>query len=323
MISEGPCRISEADMTPLPTPDHFADALILSGPTASGKTALALAVAEQLGAEIVSVDAIAVYRGLDIGAAKPTRAEQARVRHHGIDLLDPWEAGSIARWLRAAAEAVDEIRQRGRRLLFVGGTPLYLMGLLRGLFTGPAADPALRQELEALSNSELMARLRTVDAAAASRIAPADRKRLVRALEVWQLTGRPISDWQRQFDQPRPRHPPGVWLDWPRPLLHQRINERVERMIAGGLVDECRQLLSLGRPLSREVRQAAGYAEVFAHLRGELSLPDAIVLAQTRTRQLAKRQLTWLRRLTELEPMSITGAEQIGGLAVTLAQSWR
>jgi tRNA dimethylallyltransferase len=310
-------------MTPLPTPDYFADALILAGPTASGKTALALDVAEQLGAEIVSVDAIAVYRGLDIGAAKPTPAEQARVRHHALDLLEPWEAGSIAHWLRAAAAAVEQIRRRGRRVLFVGGTPLYLKGLLRGLFTGPAADPRLRHELETLPSAELVARLRTVDPVAAGRIAPADRKRLVRALEVWQLTGTPISDWQRQFDQPRPRPQPAVWLDWPRPLLHQRINERVERMIAAGLVDECRRLLALGRPLSREVRQAAGYAEVFAFLHGELSLPDAIALAQTRTRQLAKRQITWLRHLAELEPIGITDPAHLPDLAATLVRRWR
>ncbi|HMP04631.1 MAG TPA: tRNA (adenosine(37)-N6)-dimethylallyltransferase MiaA [Gemmatales bacterium] len=236
---------------PLPSPDAFADALLLSGPTASGKTAVALEMADRLGAEIVSVDAITVYRGLDIGSAKPTPAEQARVRHHLIDVLWPWEAGSVAAWLERAAIACADIRARGRRILVVGGTPLYLKAMLRGLFAGPTADRDLRAQLEALPLGELQVKLAAVDPRAVDRIAAADRKRLVRALEVWELTGRPISDWQQQFDQPRPRTRPGFWLDWPRSDLHDRINRRVETMFAAGLVDECRRLVELDRPLAR------------------------------------------------------------------------
>lgn len=309
--------------SPLPSPEYFADALILSGPTASGKTAVGVELAERLQAEILSVDALAVYRGLDIGTAKPTAAEQTRVRHHLIDWLDPWDAGSVASWLRAAAQAAADVRHRGRRLLFVGGTPLYLVAIMRGLFTGPGADPAIRAELACLSDDELMGQVRSVDPVAAERIAPADRKRLIRVLEVWRLTGRPLSAWQREFIQPRPRQVPGLWLDWPRAALHERINHRVEQMFAAGLVEECRRLLDLGRPLSSEVRRAAGYAEAFAHLEGRLSLREAIQHTQTRTRQLAKRQITWLRHLPELHSLPVSNPFSSTAVVDRILKCWR
>jgi tRNA dimethylallyltransferase len=292
--------------SPLPSPEFFADALILSGPTASGKTAVGVELAERLQAEILSVDALAVYRGLDIGTAKPTATEQTRVRHHLIDWLDPWDVCSVASWLRAAAQAAADARHRGRRLLLVGGTPLYLVAIMRGLFTGPGADPALRAELARLSDNELLEQVRRVDPDAASRISPADRRRLIRVLEVWRLTGRPLSAWQCEFARPRPRQLPGLWLDWPRAALHDRINRRVEQMFAAGLIEECRRLLNLGRPLSPEVCRAAGYAEAFAYLEGRLTLSEAIKKTQARTRQLAKRQITWLRHLPELQSLPIS-----------------
>lgn len=309
--------------SPLPSPEFFSDALILSGPTASGKTAVGVELAGHLQAEILSVDALAVYRGLDIGTAKPTATERARVRHHLIDWLDPWDAGSVASWLRAAAQAAADVRHRGKRLLFVGGTPLYLVAIMRGLFTGPGADPVLRAELARLSDSELQEQVCRVDPVAAKRIAPADRKRLIRVLEVWRLTGRPLSAWQRQFAQPRPRQVPGLWLDWPRATLHDRINRRVEQMFAAGLVEECRRLLNLGRPLSPEVHRAAGYAEVFAYLEGRLSLGEAIRHTQTRTRQLAKRQITWLRHLPELQSLPIGNPFSSAAVVDSILKRWR
>ena len=181
----------------------FQNAFILTGPTGAGKSRLALALAERLGAEIVSMDSMALYRGMDVGTAKPGPDERRRVPHHLIDVLDPWESASVAWWLRRAAECCTEIENRGRRVLFVGGTPLYLKAVLHGLFDGPPADEQLRRRLadeaETLGPAALHARLADVDPVGAARLHPNDVRRVVRALEVWQLTGRPISAWQTQW----------------------------------------------------------------------------------------------------------------------------
>src|SRR5207302_1441774 len=185
----------------LPAP--FTDALVLTGPTGSGKTALALDLAERLGAEIVSMDSMALYRGMDVGTAKPTRAERARVPHHLIDVLDPWQSASVAWWLDHAAACCREIHQRGRPMLIVGGSPLYLKALLQGLFAGPPADEALRhrlaQDAQTAGLAALHARLAGVDPVSAARLHVNDQRRVIRALEVWELTGRPISAWQQQW----------------------------------------------------------------------------------------------------------------------------
>jgi len=283
---------------PPPAPRLAADCWFLSGPTAAGKTALALDLARRLDAEVVSVDSMAVYRGLDIGTAKPSAAERAAVPHHVVDVVAPSERYSVARWLAAAAAAVEEIRLRGRRVLFVGGTPLYLRALRDGLAPLPPADAAYRRALEAevaaTGNAPLHARLATVDPAAARRIHPHDTKRIVRALEVVHATGRPLS----AAFAPAP-HPvfesQFLVVDLPRRLLHDRIDRRVEAMFARGLVDETRAAAALPGGIGPTARQAAGYAEALAVLAGTLSVADAIRRTQDRTRQLAKRQLTWLR----------------------------
>jgi tRNA dimethylallyltransferase len=291
------------------TPDPFRNALVLTGPTGSGKTHLGLELAERLGAEIVSMDSMALYRGMDIGTAKPTPAERRRVPHHLLDVLDPWESASVAWWLDQAATACRTIEARGRQVLFVGGTPLYLKALLHGLFDGPPADPGLRQRLTDAATQEgpaaLHARLAAVDPDTAARLHPNDVRRVVRALEVWELTGRPISGWQTQW---RTRRTPGeegpprvLWLDLPRSELYARIDARVRTMIAQGLVEEVR---ALPRPLSREAAQALGYKEILDHLVGRCGLEDAIRLIQTRSRQFAKRQLTWFRHLPAGRPVS-------------------
>ncbi len=294
-------------------PDPFANALILTGPTGSGKTELGLRLAERLGAEIVCMDSMTLYRGMDVGTAKPTAAERARVPHHLLDVLDPWESASVAWWLERAAECCREIEARGRRVLFVGGTPLYLKALLCGLFDGPPADPALRARLESEAAKDgrpaLHARLAAVDPITAARLHPNDVRRVVRALEVWELTGRPISGWQRQWSGVR-RQESGVrsqaervlWLDMPRDVLYARINERVDRMLAAGLVDEVRALRALPRHLSREAAQALGYKELFDHLDGRATLDEAAERIRTRSRNLAKRQLTWFRHLPGARP---------------------
>jgi tRNA dimethylallyltransferase len=288
-------------------PDPFRDALILTGPTGSGKTALGVELAERLNAEIVSMDSMALYRGMDIGTAKPS-AEERRVPHHLIDVLDPWESASVAWWLEQASRACQDIKQRGRRVLIVGGTPLYLKALLRGLFPGPPADEGLRQrllqEIEASGPESLHQRLARIDPSTAARLHPNDVRRVIRALEVWQLTGQPISAWQQQWTasppvQPEETVPRVLCLDMPRDELYARINARVERMFAEGLLDEVRRLLEAPRPFSREAAQALGYKEVLAYLAGKASLEQTVAEVKTRSRNFAKRQITWFRHLPE------------------------
>jgi tRNA dimethylallyltransferase len=291
------------------TTSPFANALILTGPTASGKSAVALELAERLNAEIIAADSMTLYRGMDIGTAKPSVAERQRVRHHLIDVLDPWESGTVAWWLDEAGACVADIERRGKTALFVGGTPFYLKALLCGLFPSPPSDQNLRSRLEteaeATGREALHARLASVDPSSARRLHPNDVRRVVRALEVWHLTGRPLSDWQRQgwWGEQGPRFSPGSCLaiDVPQIELYTRIDQRVEAMFVEGWVDEVRRLRRLPRPLSREASQALGYREIAHHLDGKQSLADTVAEVQLRTRQFAKRQLTWFRSLPGCE----------------------
>lgn len=273
--------------------------IALVGPTASGKTELAIALAQGLDAEIVSADSRQVYRRLDIGSAKPTRAQQAAVRHHLIDVADPDEHFNCARFLTLAEQAIAEIHGRGKRVLVVGGTGLYLKVLRGGLFAGPGRDPALRAELEAAEDAlpgTLHARLQQVDPPSAARLHRNDRLRLIRALEVHAVSGRPISDWQRQhaFGNGR-QEMPVVVLDLPRPVLYQRIDARCAAMIDAGLVDEVRALFRAGYDPQGPALQSLGYREIGAHLLGQCDLPTAVTRMAQATRNFAKRQLTWFR----------------------------
>jgi tRNA dimethylallyltransferase len=299
-------------------PPPFDRALVLTGPTASGKTQLGIELAQRLGAEIVAMDSMTLYRGMDIGTAKPTAVERAAVRHHLLDVLDAWDSASVAWWLKQAAECCRDIEERGKRILFVGGTPLYLKALLCGLFDGPPADAGLRRRLEAeaaaIGTPRLHERLAQVDAVSGQRIHANDLRRIVRALEVYELTGRPMSAWQTQWqrtpgdqkdandDTPRALNvngdpPPVICLDVPRTELYARINARVEAMFAAGVVDEVRRLRALPRPWSREAAKALGYREVCAYLDGISNWTDTITQVQLHSRQFAKRQLTWFRHL--------------------------
>ena len=323
----------------------FSNALILTGPTACGKTALALELAERIGAEIVGMDSMTVYRGMDIGTAKPTAKERGRVPHHLIDALDPWESATVAWWLRNAEQACRDITARGKQPLFVGGTPFYLKALLHGLFPGPPANDELRRELEAEAQRDgkeaLHAQLAAIDPKTAARLHPNDVHRVVRALEVFRLTGQPISAWQQTWDTPAfapersplapradvspvtealaesaannrsrserttlPARIPAVVLELAREVLYERINRRVGAMLAAGWLEEVRQLRALPTPLSREARQALGYRELLAHL--DATGPDwdqTVTLIRTHTRQFAKRQLTWFRHLPTCIPV--------------------
>lgn len=257
-------------------------------------------LAERLPVEIIALDSMTLYRGMDIGTAKPTRADREKVPHHLLDLLDPWESASVAWYVDLAAQACQEIMARGRIPFFVGGTPLYLKSLLRGLFDGPPADELLRAQITALAEAEgmesLHRRLEEVDPLAAHRIATNDLRRIVRALEVYQLTGKPISSFQHQFAQPA-RAPRVLCLTRPRANLYHRINARVLAMLDAGWLDETRRLLPY--PLD-SASQAVGYQELAAYLRGLQDLPTTITHIQTRTRHFCKHQLTWFRHLPEL-----------------------
>lgn len=303
----------------------FADCWFLTGPTAAGKTAVGIALAQRLGAEILSLDSMAVYRGMDVGTAKPTADERRAVPHHLLDLREPHEDYSVAQYLDAAGAIVRDLRARNMPALFVGGTPLYLKALLRGLFDGPPADWPLRHALmekaQRFGPEALHAELSTVDPAAAARLHPADTRRVIRALEVFRLTGRPISSWQQEFAIARSAEDCRVFvLDWPRDELDQRISLRVQQMFAAGLVDEVRRLLESPLGLGRTARQALGYREVLEHLAGRASIEQTMELVVTRTRQFARRQLTWFRSLAESRWMPVVAGETPDECAARIAE---
>jgi tRNA dimethylallyltransferase len=304
--------------------DVATDCWFLSGPTAAGKTSVGVELAHRINAEIISLDSMALYRGMDIGTAKPTAGERACVPHHLIDVLEPQQQYSLAQYVEAAQQCIVQIKQRGREVLFVGGTPLYLKGLLRGIFDGPPADWAFRKQLQQQARQYgppwLHERLTAVDPVAAARLHSNDQRRLIRALEVFEKTGRPISELQKQFDQGRPPQQCHVFvLDWPRPQLHARIERRVDAMFAAGLVDEVRKLRASLRPLSQTARQAVGYAEVIAHVKGQCPLDETIELVKRHTRQLAKRQGTWFRSLSECRFVPISGEIDAAAVAAEVA----
>jgi tRNA dimethylallyltransferase len=281
------------------------DVWYLTGATASGKSNLALEIAERMGAEILSVDSMAVYCGMDIGTAKPDVTMQRRVAHHLIDLVEPTEEFSVSQYVLAAHRKAAEVRSRGKQVLLVGGTPLYLKTLLRGMFLGPPGDPDFRaeveREVERYGIESLRQRLWQVDPLAAHRILPGDWRRMIRALEVAKATGRPLSHWQTQFERVdlQLRHRAFV-LQWPREQIHRRVNQRVHQMILDGLVDEVKGLKERFGSLGRTASQAVGYQEIAQVLDGSLSLEEAIPKIQARSRQFVRRQEIWFRSIDEL-----------------------
>jgi len=295
----------------------------LAGPTAVGKSGIGVELARRINAEIVSLDSMSLYRGMDVGTAKPSPELRRIVPHHLIDVAEPYEEFSVAQYVDAAAAVSQQVVARGRVPLFVGGTGLYLRSLLRGVFEGPSGDPAIRKELEAdaarVSPDELHARLQSVDPTSAARLHPNDVRRVIRALEVHAQTGLALSQFQRQVPRPPEHRSQNVfWLAPPRAWLHERINRRVEKMFAEGLLEEVGRLLAAPRTLSRTARQALGYQEAIDHLEGRFSLAETITRIQTRTRQFAKRQHTWFRHLEECQAVDITGNETAAELAERL-----
>lgn len=277
----------------------------LTGPTASGKSAVAMCLAERERVEILSLDSMAVYRKMDLGTAKPSAESQSLVPHHMLDMLDPDREFSVSEYLSAAHQAVQGIESRSAKPLFVGGTPMYLKGCLRGFDVGPPADwefrEAIEAEVEQHGMEALRARLQQVDPLSAHALHPNDKRRMIRALEVARGTGQPLSHRQLQFESQRSADTVNVYaLQWPRDVLHQRIDDRVEQMFADGLVAEVESLLSTFDSLGRTALQAVGYKEVIDHLRDEIDLPETVEQVKAHTRQLARRQETWLRSMTEV-----------------------
>ena len=305
-------------------PERLHRAIYLTGPTASGKTAIGVLLARRLDAEIIALDSMTLYRGMDIGTAKPTMEERGGIPHHLIDVLDPWESASVARYRQWAMEAMERIEGRGKRVLFVGGTALYLKALLRGLFEGPGADPAIRSRLEQEADVQgvefLHQRLGAVDPRTALRVHPHDRRRIVRALEVIEQSGQPLSHLQVEHDRPAPEGTLVFALERPRPELHDRINRRVTAMFDAGLVDEVRGLHSLSRPLSHVAAQGVGYLEVIDLLAGRVGLPETMERVRARSRQFAKRQGTWFRGLEEVRAWPLSAGEEPEDIANRLAE---
>lgn len=275
-----------------PPADGGPVALLLSGPTASGKSAVALEVAERLGGEIVSADSMMVFRGLDIGTAKPDAADRARVPHHLLDVVDPRDSYDAARWLAAAREAASAIAGRGRVPVVCGGTGLYFKAWLAGLDSPAPADPALRAGLESMPLEVLLAELHAGDPETHARIDRANPRRVVRAVEILRLTGRPQV---RRAAASTPSRAAVLVLRRQSEDLRRRIDRRVEAMFAAGLIEETRVLLQSGLGGDRTALQAIGYRQVVEHLRGERDLAATVALVKSRTWQFARRQMTWFR----------------------------
>lgn len=249
-----------------------------------------------LSAELVSADAIQIYRGMDIGSAKPSSAERSQVPHHLIDVIEPENSYSVHQWLNAANRAIDDIRARGHVPIVVGGTHLYVKAFLHGMFDGPGADESLRAELRAMAPATRRAKLEQVDPAAAMRIHPNDERRTVRALEVFRLTGRPISEQQSQWDEGVRPDAMLFGLLWDVEAINVRINARVRAMMEAGLLDEARALWNAGR-FGPQSREALGYKQLIEHFERRCSLEEAIEAIKIETRRFAKNQRTWIRRL--------------------------
>ena len=270
------------------------------GPTASGKSALAMALARRTGAQILSVDSMQVYQGMDIGTAKPTSDEQREVVHHLIDVASPADEFAVSKFVELADRAIASAKSRDVPLIAVGGTPLYFKSLFQGLFEGPAGDAELRQELSRVDPKELHERLSSIDPAAAGRLHMNDTRRVIRAIEVFEQTGKPISQLQTQWASP-PRHP-ATWLgmNCDKEILGKRINTRIRQMIDAGWIEEVRGLLARHGTLSKTAGEATGYLQISRHLREELTLDDAIEEIKVLTRQLARRQMKWFRRFEDV-----------------------
>jgi tRNA dimethylallyltransferase len=281
-----------------------ADAILIAGPTAVGKSEIAFRLAEVMGGEIISVDSMQVYRGMDLGTAKPSEQQRKQIPHHLIDVADTQEAFDAAQFVKLARRAATEIVARGRLPILCGGTGLYFKALLEGLGDTPPGDDVLRRELERMPLEELTQELAQTDPLMYERIDRKNKRRVVRAVEVIRLTGKPYSslraNWDRNPPQPQAKQK-FLCLNRPSTDLHHRIDLRVEQMFEKGLIAETEALLPRGLAQNRAAMQALGYRQVIEYLQGQRSLPDTIALVKIRTRQFAKRQMTWFKKQRALQ----------------------
>ncbi|RKU07924.1 tRNA (adenosine(37)-N6)-dimethylallyltransferase MiaA [Candidatus Poribacteria bacterium] len=285
--------------------------ICIVGPTAVGKTEIAIQLAQHLDAEIVSLDSRQIYREMDIGTAKPTPDQRGAVPHHLIDCVDVDQPFSVAEYQRLADVAITEIWERGKRTMAVGGAGLYFRGLIDGLFDGPGADAEIRSKLqreaEEHGNVALHEQLRRCDPETADRVHPNNRVKVIRALEVYELTGKPISALQQQWKRNKPRYPFRAFgLNMPREMLYRRIEDRVEEMVEAGLIAEVKGLLDQGYPRSCVAMQSFGYKELIEYLDGKRTLDEGIALLKQNTRRFAKRQLTWFCNDLRIEWLDIS-----------------
>ncbi|XZE22146.1 tRNA (adenosine(37)-N6)-dimethylallyltransferase MiaA [Pirellulaceae bacterium SH449] len=304
------------------------DAIYITGPTASGKSRLAVEVANRLNAEILSVDSMAVYRGMDIGTAKPAPDQRGGIPHYLIDLVDPTDDYSVSQFVVEAHAKAQEIRSRGKRVLLVGGTPLYLKSLLCGMFLGPPADWDFRKQVDedvaTHGIDALRHRLLQVDPLSAHKILPNDVRRTARALEVARATGVPLSHWQTQFERfSIPKNCSAFVLSWERSELHARVNERVDSMFQAGLLEEVKSLVEKHGTLGRTASQAVGYKETIEFLSGRLTERMLIDQVKAHTRQFVRRQEIWFRSMPLLQRLevnsNISQAQQANQIEIAAA----
>ncbi|MHC4064264.1 MAG: tRNA (adenosine(37)-N6)-dimethylallyltransferase MiaA [Planctomycetota bacterium] len=297
----------------------------LIGCTGCGKGAIGRELADRIGAEIISVDSMKVYRRMDIGTAKPTATMRRQVPHHLLDVIEPWEGFSVARFVELAEQAIAEIASRDRPILAVGGTALYIKGMSEGLFQGPSADPQIRDRLSRRADShgvgDLHQELGRVDPEAARRIHPNDLRRIIRALEVYEITGTPISELQTQWDRQRSKYAcTFIGLRHEREEQNRRTNARIKRMIEQGLVEEVRSLLALPHALSTAARQALGYAEIIEHLTAKVSLAQAVEMIKINTRRFAKAQRTWFKRFRQTDWIDLAPQPEVADVVEHILQ---
>ena len=283
-------------------------AIILLGPTGIGKTGASILLAKALNTEIISADSMQIYRHMDIGTAKPTGEEMAGIRHHMIDIIEPSEEFSVGRYIEMVVPIMEELINRGKTPLIVGGTGLYIRAMTRGLFKGPSADWSLRRQLMAKEEKQrgfLYSYLRELDPEAAERVMPSDTRRLIRAIEVCLRTRRGITDLQKRSTEPLPYNFILIGLKRERKELYRLIEERVERMISSGLIDEVKKVMGMNP--GRTALQAIGYKEVISFLRGDITYEEALRLIKKRSKLYAKRQIIWFRKDEGIRWIDITG----------------
>ena len=297
------------------------------GPTASGKTKLAVHLAKAYDGEVVSCDSMQIYKHMDIGTAKPTPEEMEGVRHHLIDIIEPGEDFSVGKYVQLADACVQDILSRGRTVIIAGGTGLYVDSLISGRTFAPVPQTGKREALEArmreAGGEAMLEALRAVDPEAAQRLHPADEKRIIRALEVYEETGKTITQHNLETQAIPPRYRP-VWLglDYAdRAVLYRRIDLRVDLMLQAGLLDEIRALLAIGVSPDTTAMQAIGYKEFFGALDGSCTLEEAAELCKQRSRNYAKRQLTWFRRNPEIRWLRLTGQEDFSAVLAAARQN--